>query len=103
MPEEVDLTPEQKAALASLSHGEGPDAGLEDRVVAELRERRLLRRRQPGFRWQVVGVAAAAAILLFIGGFVAGRESVGRTKTVNDLANVPVEGAGKGVTQVVWF
>ena len=103
MPEEVNLTPEQKAALASLSHGEGPDAGLEDRIVADLRGRGLLRRRGPEFRWQMVGVAAAAAILLFIGGFFAGRESVVRAKTVNDLANVPVEGSGKGVTQVVWF
>jgi hypothetical protein len=103
VPEEVNLTPEQKAALAALSHGQGPDAGLEDRVVAELRERGLLRRRQPAFRWQMVGAAAAAAILLFIGGFFAGRESVVKTKTVNDLANVQVEGAGKGVTQVVWF
>ena len=102
MPEEVNLTPEQKSALAALSRGVAPGAELEDRVVADLRERGLLRRRGPGLRWQMVGVAAAA-ILLFVGGFLAGRQSTGKTKTIDNLADVRTEETGKAVTQVVWF
>lgn len=103
MSEEEHLTPEQASALASLARSVSPGAGLEDRIVADLRARGLLRHMGPRFSWPMVGVAAAAAILLFVGGFFAGRESVGKAKTANDLAAVRVEGAGKGVTRVVWF
>jgi len=54
-----------------------PPAGLEDRVVATLRDRGLLRgavapRRSWAPRW-VGPVAIAASLLLFVGGFVLGR------------------------------
>ncbi len=101
MSDESNLTPEEESALAALSRGSAPDPGLEDRIVADLRRRGLLRRRR-SFGWNSVAVAAAA-ILIFVGGFLAGRTSVGRTDTVRDLATVPADAAGKQVTRVVWF
>ena len=101
MPEETSLTPEQKSELAALGRGADPDAGLEDRIVADLRGQGLLRRRR-SFGWNALAVAAAA-LLLFVGGFLAGRTSVGRTDTARDLAIARADAAGKQVTRVVWF
>ncbi len=101
MPEDSDLPPEEESALAALSRGAAPDPGLEDRIVADLRRRGLLRRRR-SFGWNAVAVAAAA-LLLFVGGFLAGRTSVGRTDMARDLATVRADAVGKQVTRVVWF
>lgn len=67
--EDDDLTPEERAALRALPLEAAPPAALEERVVAALRDRGLLRRRP---RPHVLGSAGllrlAAEVLLFAAG-----------------------------------
>jgi hypothetical protein len=69
-----ELTNEEREALARLPREAAVPPGLEDATVAALAERGLLRRRSRGRRRLVEwGLAAAAAVALFAGGFLAGQ------------------------------
>jgi hypothetical protein len=73
-----DLTPEERAAIARLPRETTPPAGLEDATVRALAEHGLLRprgapRTRGGLKW---GLPAAAAIMLFTGGYFAGRQNL---------------------------
>jgi hypothetical protein len=70
-----DLTMEEKRALADLTSGPRPPAGLEDAVVAKLSARGLLSRpvrpaRNPRLVW---ALAAVAGIALFVAGLAVGQ------------------------------
>lgn len=71
-----DLTPDEHARFAALPRERLGSAALEDRVVRALVAERLLRER-PGFvlRTHHVFALIAASLVLFVGGFVAGRSS----------------------------
>ncbi|HEY1334824.1 MAG TPA: hypothetical protein VGF31_11255, partial [Myxococcaceae bacterium] len=70
-----ELTNEEREALARLPREVALPPGLEDATVGALAERGLLRRetrrRRRSIEW---GLAAAAAVALFAGGFLAGRD-----------------------------
>jgi len=69
-----DLTQDEREALARLPREAPLPPGLEGATVGALAERGLLRRRSRGrprlARW---GLAAAAAIVLFVGGYLTGQ------------------------------
>ena len=71
---ENELTPEESVAFEALPREREPSRLVEERTVAELRERGLLRRgRGSGASRILRATAAAAAVALFAGGFAAGR------------------------------
>ncbi len=71
-PTTIELTPQEREVLGSLSREKQPPDHLEGRVVTALADRGLLRtalsRRQPG-----LAQLAAAAVLILSVGFLAGR------------------------------
>ena len=71
---ENELTPEERDAFGALPREREPSRLLEERTVAELRERSLLRRAGASRASRILraGAAAAAAAVL-VGGFAAGR------------------------------
>ncbi len=69
-----ELTNEEREALARLPREATPPPGLEDATVGALAERGLLRRGTRGRRRPIEwGLAAAAAVALFAGGFLVGQ------------------------------
>ena len=71
---ENELTPEERAAFEALPREREPSRLVEERTVAKLRERGLLRRASGSGASRILRVAAAAAaIAVFAGGFAAGR------------------------------
>lgn len=71
---ENELTPEERAAFGALPREREPSRLLEERTVAELRERSLLRRAGASRTSRILRAgAAAAAVAVFMGGFAAGR------------------------------
>ena len=85
-----ELTPEERAAMEALPRERPPDRALEERIVRALRAQGLLERRAvlrltlPATGWLA---AAAAAVVLFAGGFVLGAwlESRHTTQVVLDM------------------
>jgi hypothetical protein len=65
-----DLSPDELNNLHALRAGPNPPAALESRVVQSLRQRELLRRKNILPR---ILIASAAALLLLVGGWFAGR------------------------------
>jgi len=102
--DEERLTPEEESALRELARGPTPRTEVEDRVVAALRRRGLLGRPRRRFGWRLT-VAAAAAVLLFAGGYLVGRRSVAGTgvPTAESVERPERATAEPGLTQVVWF
>jgi hypothetical protein len=88
---EDDLRPEERAAMEALPRERHPDRSLEERTVRALRAEGLLRRpavlrlTPPSFGW--LAAAAAAAIVLFMGGFALGSwlEARHTTQVVLDM------------------
>ena len=70
--EPTELSPEEQEAFTALSRERQPPDDLEDRVVAALESRRLVRSIPPGRQRSLVRFAAAAVTLLAMG-FLAGR------------------------------
>jgi len=71
---EEDLTPAEREALEALPRERTPGPLLEERVVRTLRDRGLLRPPKRSTITPVrVALAAAAALVLLLGGFAAGR------------------------------
>ena len=71
---ENELTPEERDAFGALPREREPSRLLEERTVAALRERSLLRRAGAGPASRILRAgAAAAAVAVFMGGFAAGR------------------------------
>jgi hypothetical protein len=68
-----ELTDEEREALARLPREAATPPGLEDATVDALLERGLLRRGARRRRLIEWGLAAAAAVVLFAGGFLAGQ------------------------------
>lgn len=89
-PEDIDWTDEERQALERLPREMDPGRWLEERTVAELKRRGLLRESaagEPGRQrfhpaWWAAGIAAALA--LFFGGLAAGQARAGITG--DDLA-----------------
>jgi len=85
-----ELTPEERAAMDALPRERPPDRALEERTVRALRAQGLLERPAvlrlalPATGWLA---AAAAAVVLFAGGFVLGAwlESRHTTQVVLDM------------------
>lgn len=71
----VELTPDERAAFARLPREQAPGRMLEERTVHALRERGLLgerdRARPPA--WRSWPTAAAAAVALFVSGIAVGQ------------------------------
>jgi hypothetical protein len=74
---EEEWTEAERTAIAGLARERMPSAGVEERVVATLRRRGLLRRAEPSRQAQRLR-ALAAAILLLAVGYAAGRAAGGR-------------------------
>jgi hypothetical protein len=72
---DVPVPDEGPVPLGGLPRERIPGRLLEERVVAALRERGLLRRRRPSLLW-AAGIAASLA--LFAGGFAAGQWATSR-------------------------
>lgn len=77
LPEEMELTPAERAAFAALSREREPGRLLEERTVRSLREEGLLSKpedaRRVRFPAAWMAAAAAACIALFAGGFALGQ------------------------------
>jgi hypothetical protein len=103
--DEVELSPEEAAALAALARERSPDAQLEDRTVEALRAAGLLHR--PRRAWAIRVAALAAGLALFIGGFALGRRSAGvpdgGLATAGEGRSTVPQGNAAVVRQVVWF
>jgi hypothetical protein len=70
------LTPEDRAQLAALPRERLSSAALEDRVVRALVAQHLLRpRRGSAVRLSRLAAMIAAALMIFVGGYAAGRSS----------------------------
>jgi hypothetical protein len=109
---EIELTPEEQAALAALPRERDPSRLLEERTVAALRERGLLRRPAAGRAARIVRAAVgAAAVIVFLIGFAAGRATAPDTPAgtrVSDAedATVPAERpirADNEPSRIVWL
>ena len=82
---EDELNPAERQALKSLSREKAPPAILEERVVASLKELKLVRL-SPAFwrrRGPQIGLAVAASLLIFVGGIVIGMNWTARQPTAN--------------------
>src|SRR5512134_1333353 len=111
---ENELTPEERTAFEALPREREPSRLVEERTVAELRERGLLRRaRGSGASRILRATAAAAAIAVFVGGFAAGRATApdGRVLDRGDAmggapdsaANEPPARETDEPTRIVWL
>lgn len=88
MPDEYELTPEAREHLARLPGEAAPPRALEERTVRALRARGLLARSQRPWRLAVwVPVAAAAALVLFLGGVAVG-QWMGARSTAQAMAEM---------------
>jgi hypothetical protein len=101
MPDD-ELTPEEREAFAALPRETAPDSLLEERIVARLRARGVLRpARRRGLvlspAW--ISVAAAAAVVLVAGAFVMGQAT--GTRRAMDLVQVVERENGKQLALVV--
>ncbi len=102
MPDEFDLPPEDRAALAELAVDPIPARALEDRTVAAMIARGLLRTgADRSRRW---ALAAAVALLFFSGGFFVGMErGMSRREPAPGAVPTPAPAAGSAIRTVVWF
>jgi len=89
-----DLTPEEREALSSLPRERTPSAGLEDRVVAAMREHGHIARKPARVirltTSRVAGLLAACVVL------VIGAYSIGLNRGVNRNAHSPGTLVGSG-------
>ncbi len=77
---DTELTPEEREAFLRLPREAAPSELLEERVVRNLRARRLLSpRRTPWRRAGQMAAGLAAALALFLGGTMLGQWRAGRT------------------------
>jgi hypothetical protein len=98
MTDDPELTPEELAAFVSLPRDAIPPAALEERTVGALRARNLVR---PSVRYPLrLALAAAAAVLLFLGGFAVGHRTAGQTA---GTSQAPRPATNTGQRLVVWF
>lgn len=94
---EDDLRPEHEEALAGLRRAVEPPAALEERVVAELAGRGMIRRASGWGRWAAMAAVLLLAVALgYASGWRAGTQGPAVTADPGDAPGAPGRTGGSG-------